>query len=100
MNRPIKLNSQSDQIELDRVTILIAYFQRAFESTFGDSPDINEWDAVRIRLELSQIFEPNVFDNLFETEFGKGIIVGAWVQEFILTQQLEDRDDDLSEEDV
>lgn len=86
----MKLTVENTQIELDQVTILVAYIQSAFVDSFGIDADINEWDSSRIQAELAEIFSPGEFQRLFMSDFGRGVIVGAWMHAYILGSEEED----------
>lgn len=48
-------------------------------------------DPVRMRTELLDIFTPKAFLTMFQTEMGKGVIIGAFIQEHIFSE-LEEED--------
>jgi hypothetical protein len=97
MTKP-RLMIENDKIELDQVSLLVEYIHKAFSAAYGESPDVNDWNAVNIQRELSELFSVTAFNSLFATEFGKGVIVGAWVQEFILSDMLGEQRDRVLEE--
>lgn len=83
------LRAKSDQIELDQISILLEYIQNNFVEVFGFDGDMNVWDSVRIKEEMEEIFDdPTHFTELMQTDFGKGVIVGAWLNEFVLQQEI------------
>jgi hypothetical protein len=80
--------SVNDQIELDQISILVEYIQKVFVDHFGFDFDVNLWDSKRIQGEFAEIFTPEEFTRLMQTEFGRGVLVGTWVNEYILGQEL------------
>lgn len=90
------LRSTPDKVELDRVTQLLIECEELLNISFGEYIDLEEWDAVRIRGELEEMFPPSVFEQLFETKLGKGFILGAWYAQFVLGPANEG--DELDEE--
>lgn len=84
MKRP-KLTARLDKIELDQVSVLIDIIHATFKDAFGTYPDPNDWDSLRIQAELSDLFTPDEFNRLFASEVGRGVIVGAWITEYIMT---------------
>lgn len=44
----------------------------------------SHFDPEQMRGELLEMFTPRALLNLFQTEMGKGVILGAFIQKFIL----------------
>lgn len=40
--------------------------------------------------EILELFTPEAFLTMFQTELGKGVIIGAFVQKYILSQDVEE----------
>lgn len=88
-----RLTTEMNEISLDHITLLVEYIQRVFSEVYeDDESSVEDWDVVRIREEMSSIFEPRVFHSLFSTDFGKGVIIGSWIDRCIINA------DDLNEE--
>jgi len=84
------LRPEMTDIELDQISLLVEKIQKAFVDAFGWDGDLNLWDAVRIKQEMEDLFTPKEFNRLMQTEFGRGIAVGAWIQAFVLNMGDED----------
>lgn len=84
------LRTKNDRIELDQISILLNYIHILFKDGLGEAPDPNDWDSMRIRKEFEEIFSPEEFTRLFQTEFGRGVLIGAWVNRFIMGVEDED----------
>ena len=80
------LRADFDKIELDHVTLLVKEMQEKFIDYYGEDFDIELWDVVRIREEFSSIFTPKGFNLLYQTQFGKGVIIGSWLSKFIMKE--------------
>jgi hypothetical protein len=87
-----ELKAENDRIELDQITVMVKYIHQTFKDAYGEAPDVNDWDACRVRDEMECLFSPDEFTRLFQTEFGRGVLVGAWIYEFIMG---EDYDEEL-----
>lgn len=83
----MRLSPRVDQIELDQITILVEYIQTTFVDYFGVDANVNAWDTVRIKNEFEEIFDADAFQRLFSTEFGRGVLVGAWAEAFIFSEE-------------
>lgn len=46
-------------------------------------------DPVRMRLEILELFTPKAFTTMFQTEMGKGVIIGAFIQKYIFEEEAE-----------
>lgn len=91
-----RLTTEMNEISLDHITLLVEYIQRVFSDVYEDDESTAEdWDVVRIREEMASIFEPRVFHNLFSNDFGKGVIIGSWIDRFIVNaDELTEEEDD------
>lgn len=89
------LRLSSNEIELDKITILVETIQRAWPDVYSLAPDVEGWDVVEMRDVLKELLTPREFDGLFATEFGKGVIVGMY-----LTEYLKNLDEGVSLEDI
>jgi hypothetical protein len=78
------LRAEMDKIELDQITILVGHIQTVFSEVYDYDGDINQWDTLNIQDEFSQLFTPQEFTRLMGTEMGKGILIGSWINEFVL----------------
>ena len=90
-NQSPKLLPYLERIQLDRITALVVYIQEVFDDAFGAEADINEWDAVRIQEEFTNLFTPAEFERLYSTEFGKGVLIGAWIQAYIMGETIDEQ---------
>jgi hypothetical protein len=74
--------------------MLIKNIQEVFTQAYGAAADIEDWDAVRLRTEFEDCFTPGEFNRLFDSEFGRGVIIGCWVERFIIGKESEGEEDE------
>ena len=78
------LSPELDKIELDQISMLVTHIERVFKDYYDTEIGVNEWDSIRIQEEFSSLFSPREFTRLLQTEIGRGIVIGAWINEFVL----------------
>ena len=83
------LRRDSD-IELDHMSVLLEKLGKVLAEAYdGEDPAemaklCDMVDPVSMRQDMSQIFTKNAFFGLYGSEFGRGVLVGAFFQKFVL----------------
>lgn len=88
------LHSSPDEVTLDHVSVLLERLHETMGDMYdGDKEDFKELcdgiDPVRMRLELLSMVEEKPFLKLFSSQFGKGVLLGAFIQRFIFNEDEE-----------
>lgn len=82
----------SDLITFEHVSVILERIVKHLGETDPEAQDIilNHFNPERMMAEVLSIFTPKAFANLYQTEFGKGMICGAFTQEFIFVKEEEE----------
>lgn len=85
------LRLEQAEVTLEHCSVLLEKLIEALSTTYeGDSLEFQQIclhiDAVRMRRDLLKIFTEKALLKLFSTPFGKGVIVGSFVQKFIFPE--------------
>lgn len=95
MNLPDLRDNPS--ITIEHCSVLLEKLGKCLEKMYDD-PGIgklaSETDAEKMANDLALAFSPEQFHRLFQTELGKGLLVGVFFQRFIL----DDDDEEVSDE--
>lgn len=76
------------EITLEHCSVLLERLKLALRAVYPGDPE--EWsmicDAINpemMRRDIMSMFDKTAFQNLFGTELGKGVLVGAFAQKFL-----------------
>lgn len=87
MNIP-DLRIYNNEVTLEHCSVLQERLGRVLEEAYpGQDLNVitnNNFDPERMREEILEIFTLDAFMNLFNTEMGKGVLIGAFLQEYVL----------------
>jgi hypothetical protein len=89
------LQSAPDEVTLDHVSVLLERLHETMGDMYdGDKEEFKEMceeiDPVRMKAELLSMLEEKAFLKLFSSQFGKGVLLGAFIQRFIFNEETEE----------
>jgi hypothetical protein len=91
MNIP-DLRYEHSEVTLEHCSVLLERIPMALGDMYrGDQDEFKEIceavDPIRFKADMLSMMEERTFLSLFETEFGKGVLVGAFIQQFIFEEE-------------
>jgi len=85
--------SDQDVVTIEHATVIQERMSKVLEKAYPNegvsSIVTNHFDPEAMKEELLEIFTPKAFLKLFETEMGKGVLIGAFYQQYIHSQESE-----------
>lgn len=84
------LQSYDDTVTIEHCSVLQERLGQILDEAFPEENlaviTTEHLDPVRMRTELLELFTPKAFLTMFQTEMGKGVIIGAFIQEYIFSE--------------
>ena len=88
------LQAYDDMVTIEHCSVLQERLAQILDDAYPEENiaqiATDHLDPVRIRAELLELFTPKAFLTMFQTEMGKGVIIGAFIQKFIFDPTLEE----------
>lgn len=93
MNIP-DLRHESNDISLEHCSVLLERVRATFGIMYPEGPEefevvCNAIDVGAMQEDYKSWFTPKCFSDLFKTQFGKGVLVGAFLKE-IMNENIEE----------
>ncbi len=89
----LSLQATPDEVSIEHVSVLQERLAEILDAAYpGDGVSdivMNHFNPVRVREEMLTLFSPVAFFNLFKTELGKGVIMGAFINKFVMAEDEE-----------
>jgi hypothetical protein len=83
------LRPEQNEVTLEHCSVLMERLYKTLHEIYNGDPDefrmiCDQIDPVTMKQDLMTVFTKEAFLRLFQTQFGKGVIVGAFVQRFLI----------------
>lgn len=81
------LNTHDNEVTLEHIAVLQERMADLLADAYdeSDAADVvrNHFDPLQVKEEMLALFTREAFLKMFQTEMGKGVLMGAFIQKFI-----------------
>lgn len=92
MNIP-DINQYDDLVTVEHCSVLQERLGQILDDAYPEENlaviAVEHLDPTRMKKELLELFTPKALLTMFQTELGKGVIIGAFVQKYIFSEEVD-----------